>query len=174
MTAAPIIPAPTLKPLPALEVALAGAEDEAFEAADEAADEAAVVAGAVLDEMAAVVVVPEEMVVVTADDALVTAEAAEELAVDAADAVLDGVEAAVVEAPLARAIEQISLVTLVVAVGELSVRLSYPQFGIFSTGWMIMGEVDILKVSEVEQAAEMHPAPLARMVLWPGLVHWHT
>ena len=37
-----------------------------------------------------------------------------------------------------------------------------------------MGEVNILKVSEVEQAAEMHPAALARMVSWPGLVHWHT
>lgn len=116
MTAAPIIPAPTLKPLPALEVAVATAEDEAFEAADEAADEAAVLAGAVFDEMAAVVAEPEEMAVVTADDALVTTEAAEELAVDAADAVLDGVEAAVLEPPLARAIEHISLVTLVVAV----------------------------------------------------------
>jgi hypothetical protein len=112
MTAAPIIPAPTLKPLPALEVAVAGAEDDAFEAADEAT----VLAGAVLDEMAAVVAEPEEMAVVTADDALVTTEAAEEPAVDATDAVLDGAEVAVLEPPLARAIEQISLVTLVVAV----------------------------------------------------------
>jgi hypothetical protein len=122
ITAAPIIPAPALKPLPALEVAVAAAEDEAFEAADEAT----VLAGAVLDEMAAVVAEPEEMAVVTADDALVTTEAAEELAVDATDAVLDGAEVAVLEPPLARAIEQISLVTLVVAVWELSAHLSYP------------------------------------------------
>jgi hypothetical protein len=114
MTAAPIIPAPTLKPLPAFFVAVAGAEVEATEVGDEAA----VVAGAVLD---AIVPEPlEDTGVVAADDALeateATEERAEEMADDAADAAVDAAEAALVEAPLARAIEQISLVTLVVAV----------------------------------------------------------
>jgi hypothetical protein len=111
MTAAPIIPAPTLKPLPALVVAVAGAEDEAFEAADEAE------LAAVVDAVAAAVPVA---VAVTADDpaddTLDATEAVEEAEDDTADAAVDAAEVALVEAPLAVAIEQISLVTLVVAV----------------------------------------------------------
>lgn len=114
MTAAPIIPAPTLKPLPALDVAVAGAEVEATEAADEAA----VVAGTALDAMVAVPVgALEDMAVVIADDTLEATEAAEEAGDDAADAAVDATEAALLDGvPLARAIEQISSVTLVVAV----------------------------------------------------------
>jgi len=106
MTAAPIIPAPTLKPLPALVVAVAGAEDEALEAADEAE----VLAGA-LDDATVVAAVVEDAAVVAADDAtddpLAATEPADETAEDAADAALDAWDDAVLEAPFARAMEQI-------------------------------------------------------------------
>jgi hypothetical protein len=90
ITAAPIIPAPTLKPLPALVVAVAGAEDEDFEAEDE--DEA----------------VPADDAAEAADEvALETAEAAEEAADETAEDALDAAEAAVLEAPPAVARAQI-------------------------------------------------------------------
>jgi hypothetical protein len=113
ITAAPIIPAPTLKPFPALLVAVAGFEVE----------EAGVVAGAAVD---AVVAEDTEAVadtaVAVADDALEATETADETAEDEteeavdAEVAVDAAVVALVEAPLARAIEQISLVTLVVAV----------------------------------------------------------
>jgi hypothetical protein len=121
ITAAPIIPAPTLKPLPALVVVAACAEVEAAGAADEAA----VVAGALdameAEDMEALV----DMAVFTADDTLEATEAAEETADDATDAAVDAAEAALVEVPLARATEQISSVTLLVAVAETSASLVF-------------------------------------------------
>jgi hypothetical protein len=114
MTAAPIIPAPALKLLPALDVVLAGAEVEATEAADEGV-EVAEVAGVALDaELSGVL---EDSAVVTTDDTLDAAEVAEEPADDATDTAVDVTEAALLDGvPLARAIEQISVVTLLVAV----------------------------------------------------------
>jgi hypothetical protein len=97
MTAAPIIPAPALKPLPAFFVAVAGAEVEATE--DAALDPAvADVTGAL------------------ADVAAVTTDEATEVAEETADAAVDATEARLVEDPLARAAEQISVARLLVAV----------------------------------------------------------
>jgi len=110
ITAAPIIPAPTLKPLPALVVAVAGLEVEATEAADEVA----VVAEAAVDAEDTEAL--EDTAVVVADDALEATDATDETADDEAEVAVDAAVVALVEAPLARAIEQISLVTLVVAV----------------------------------------------------------
>jgi len=114
MTAAPIIPAPTLKPLPALDVAVEGAEVDATEAAEEAV----VLAGVALDAtVAEVVEAPEDTAVVVADDFLEAVEVAEEPAEVEADAAVDAAEdALLLGVPLARAIEQISLVILVVPV----------------------------------------------------------
>jgi hypothetical protein len=106
MAAAPIIPAPTLKPLPAFFVTVAGAEVEATEDADEAA----LLAGTALDP--AVIDVTGAL----ADVAEVTTDEATEAAEETADATVDATEAGLVEAPLARAAEQISLATLLVAV----------------------------------------------------------
>ena len=90
-----------------------------------AADEAAVVAGALdameAEDMEALV----DMAVFTADDTLEATEAAEETADDATDAAVDAAEAALVEVPLARATEQISSVTLLVAVAETSASLVF-------------------------------------------------
>lgn len=103
MAAAPIIPAPTLKPLPAFFVAVAGAEVEATEDADEAAVTA-------LDPAVA------DVTGALADVAAVTTDEATEVAEETADAAVDLTEAGLVEAPLARAAEQISVATLLVAV----------------------------------------------------------
>jgi hypothetical protein len=106
MTAAPIIPAPTLKPLPTFFVTVAGAEIEATEDADEAV----VLAGAVLDTAVA------DVTGALADVAAVTTDEATEVAEETADAAVDATEAGLVEVPLARAAEQISAATLLVAV----------------------------------------------------------
>jgi catabolite regulation protein CreA len=106
MAAAPIIPAPTLKPLPAFFVAVEGAEVEATEDADEAV----VLAGTALDPVVV------DVTGTFADVATVTTDEATEVAEETADAAVDATEAGLVEVPLARAAEQISFATLLVAV----------------------------------------------------------
>jgi hypothetical protein len=106
ITAAPIIPAPTLKPLPALVVTVAGADEEAFEVDEE--DDAVPAAAELVEDEAVVVAEAADETAEAADDvALETTEAAEEAADETADDALEAAEVAVLEAPPAVARAQI-------------------------------------------------------------------